>query len=232
MPVATLDYPKTKLVMEVTNPVEQEYRLKACGKEPWTTAFIEAIPPSAIFWDIGANVGPYSLVAVAHGLNVLAIEPSFANYATLCRNLGLNNMLDRCTALCLALGETTRFDWLHYQDTRSGAASHTIGGERTKFFHRQRIWVWSWDQLAGMMGLPADRPWYAKIDVDGGEVAALKGASQVLRQMQGVVVEMRADQEEAITALLLAAGLKLAERFAERDGKPMAGLAYGRFERG
>ncbi len=232
MPIATLDYPKTKLVMEFTNPVEQEYRLKAVTKEPWTVAFIESAPAGAIFWDIGANVGPYTLVAVAHGLSVLAIEPSFANYATLCRNLGLNNMLDRCTALCLALGETTRFDWMHYQDTRSGAASHTIGGERTKYFHRQRIWVWAWDQLAGMMGLPADVPWYAKIDVDGNEITVLKGASQVLRQMQGVMIEMRADQEEAITALLVAAGLKLAERFAERGGKPMPGLAYGRFERG
>ncbi len=232
MSIATLDYPKARLVMEVSNPIEEQYRARAVGKEPWTTTFIEAAPPGAIFWDIGANVGPYSLVAVAHGLNVLAIEPSFANYATLCRNLGLNNMLDRCTALCLALGETTRFDWLHYQDTRSGAASHTIGGERTKFFHRQRIWVWAWDELVALMGLPPDLPWYAKIDVDGGEVATLRGASAVLRQMQGVMIEMRADQEEAITAMLVAAGLKLAERFAERGGKPMPGMAYGRFERG
>ncbi len=232
MPIATLDYPKTKLVLETTNPIEQTYRAHACAKEPWTLSFIEAIPDGALFWDVGANVGPYTLVAVSRGLDVLAIEPGFNNYASLCRNLAMNQMLDRCLVLCLALGETGRLDWLHYQDARSGAGSHVLGGERKQFFHKQRIPVWRWDDLAAWMGIPTERPQYAKLDVDGGELAALKGAPGILTVLRGLIVEMHAEQEAEMTALLTANGLRLAERFDERDGKPLGGIAYGRFERG
>ena len=46
-------------------PPQKAYRLNACRKEPWTVAFIEAMPANSRFWDIGANVGSYALVAAA-----------------------------------------------------------------------------------------------------------------------------------------------------------------------
>jgi FkbM family methyltransferase len=231
--IATLDYPKAKLVMEAENQVEQTYRLHACAKEPWTVAFVESIPAGGIFWDIGANTGPYSLIAASRNLTVVAVEPACNNYAALCRNLALNNYLNRAIVLCCALGDRTGFDWLHYRDLRQGAASHVIGGVRTQFFHKQLIPLWTWDELWPRLPLPPDRPHYAKIDVDGGEVGLLKGASQTLQRpaLAGILIEMQDAQEPEITKLLAAAGWKLAERFNERNGQPIPGLAYGRFAR-
>src|SRR3972149_9213472 len=112
MPIAHLDYKPAKLAMENTCQIEQEYRIHACNKEPWTVAFIENIPPGAVFWDIGANTGAYSLIAAHRNLTTIAIEPGCNNYAALCRNLAMNNLLEACVVLCLALGEKSGFAWL------------------------------------------------------------------------------------------------------------------------
>src|SRR3990167_10175286 len=190
MSITHLDYKPVKLSMECTNQVEENYRVVACAKEPWTMAFIDSIPAEATFWDLGANVGPYTLVAASRGLRVVAIEPGFNNYATLCRNLAMNNLLDRVITLCLAVGERTGFDWFHYQDTRSGAADHILGSVRKQFFHRQLVAVWALDDLAPRLPL-AEGPYYLKIDVDAGELAVLKGAPAFLRKddLRGIICE-------------------------------------------
>lgn len=231
MPIAALDYSSAKLVMEMNNQIEEAFRIRACAKEPWTVEFIEQIPEGSIFWDIGANTGPYTLIATHRNLITVAIEPGFNSYAALCRNLAMNNMLDRCLSLCVALGEKTCYDWFHYQDMRQGAANHMLGGIRKQFFHKQLVSVWAWDQLIKQLPLPKDRPQYAKMDVDGGELMALKGAAKILSQMPGCLIEMPEEDESEIIKLLENTGLRLATRYDHRDGKPIANIAYGRFER-
>src|SRR6266446_5011490 len=73
-------------------------------KEPQTIAWIDAMEHGAILWDIGANVGCYSLYAAKRGLRVIAFEPSAANYAVLIRNIRLNQMQLPIDAYCIALG--------------------------------------------------------------------------------------------------------------------------------
>lgn len=232
MTVAHLDYKPVKLAMEATNPLEATYRLKAVAKEPWTAEFIEAIPAGGVYWDVGANTGPYALVAAHHNLTTIAIEPGFNNYAALCRNLAMNQLLERCLTLCLALGEVTGVAWLDYSDMRQGGASHSLGQTRRQHFHRQLVQVWRWDELAQRLPLPEDRPQYAKIDVDGNELIVLRGAGEFLSQLTGLIVEMHGPHEPGIIELLTAAGFRLTERYNERNGEPIPDMAYGRFERG
>lgn len=241
MPIRNLDYKPARLSIEVMNEVEHAYREGAVEKEPWTVSFIEAIPAGAVFWDIGANTGPYSLIAAYRNLTTIAIEPGFNNYAALCRNLAMNGLLDRCICLCAALGEQSHFDWLHYQDTRQGAAHHVLGGARKQFFHKQLVAVWSWDELAARIPLPPDRPQYAKVDVDGGEMAVLRGASKALQRLTGIMVEMHdgtdptddtPTDQKAITKCLQKAGFRLVATYDQRAGGKIPGIVYGRFERG
>src|SRR3990167_440649 len=104
MSIVTLDYAGAKLNMELTNPVEEQFRVCAVSKEPWTVAFIEAIPEGAVFWDIVANVGGYTLIAARRPITTIAIEPAPNSYAALFRNLAMNNLLGRALILCTALG--------------------------------------------------------------------------------------------------------------------------------
>src|SRR3990167_7136513 len=179
MTVQHLDYTPHRIEMEVTNPVEQAYRISACAKEPWTVDFIERIPAGATFWDIGACVGSYTLIAIMRGLRTVAVEPFYESYRGLCRNLALNNKLAQCVTVCGAVGQQTGWDWLHLQDMRSGAASHVLGGDKKLFLHRQLVPVYSLDDLFRVVP-QAPGPAYLKIDVDGHELPLLKGGTAVL----------------------------------------------------
>ncbi len=234
MPVKPLDYAGARVEMDVSNEVEQTYRIGACAKEPWTVDFIESIPTGGTFWDIGACVGSYALIAVARGLRTVAVEPFFANYAGLCRNLALNNWLARCVTICGAVGTQTGWEWLHIQDMRSGAASHVLGGSKKLFFHQHMVPVYSLDDLFAVVPeAPEPGPHYLKIDVDGGEANVLAGGAEVLKRadLAGIMLEMQLDQEPELIRVLAAHGWKVAARYDQRDGQSIAGVAYARFER-
>ncbi len=60
--------------------------------EPKTLEWISQFQPSDILFDIGANVGMYSIwAAVTRDISVISIEPESQNYAVLNKNILLNN---------------------------------------------------------------------------------------------------------------------------------------------
>ncbi len=231
MSIQTLDYPNAKIQMNVTNDIEQQFRVMSAGKEPWTTAFIEAIPADGTFWDVGANVGGYTLIAASRNLRTIAIEPMYANVHALLQNLALNNFLDRVLVLPGGVGPMTGFDWFHFNDLRPGSAHHVVGGQRKLSFHRQLIQVWTLDNLAGKLAL--DSPSYLKIDTDGGELAVLAGAREFLRspKLQGVMIELPDQIEKQAEVLMNEAGLVRIARHNERQGKSIGPISYGHFVR-
>jgi FkbM family methyltransferase len=233
VPIVKLDYKGADLSIENNTPIEQAYRICAASKEPWTVDFIESIPKGAVFWDIGACVGGYTMIALSRGLNVVAVEPAFQNYATLCRNLAMNSMLDKGINLCAALGPADGWVWLHLQDARSGSGGHSLNGSaRKSSLHKVLVKSIAWDTLLDWLPWSGDLPHYAKIDVEGGEATILQGAPRMLQLLRSLIVEMPLTVEKDITDTLQAAGLRLAQRFDQRADKQIVGVAYGRFERG
>src|SRR5690242_18001790 len=226
--------------MEKVSDVEVAYRIKAVNKEPWTVKFIESIDPkTGVFYDIGANVGPYSLIAASRGVATVAVEPSFSNYAALCRNLALNNILDQLVVVPLAISSGHGLLWFKYQDMRQGAANHILSAEqKNPYFHQQKMLVLKLDELIGIFSLPM--PTHIKVDTDGGELDVLKGAEQVLasKELQGLMVEMPTvplhpdtteTAEQQITAYLAEHGWDLVERFDHRGDVKIGSICYGRF---
>ena len=60
-------------------------------KEPETLAWIDTIPHGSVLWDIGANIGIYSLYAAkTRNCTVYAFEPSIFNLEVLGRNIFIN----------------------------------------------------------------------------------------------------------------------------------------------
>ena len=64
-------------------------------KEPETLEWIDNFDSNGktIFWDIGANIGLYSIYAATKfdSLDIFAFEPSTSNLRVLSRNISLNN---------------------------------------------------------------------------------------------------------------------------------------------
>lgn len=228
---AYLDYPNSDLIIQATTKWERGFRAEACSKEPWTVAWIESMQAGSVFWDIGANVGSYALIAAYRGIYTVALEPGYASYAALCNNVLANRLEDRVTPICAAICEGAGIAPLAYRSTESGAASHAFGGQAVKkSAGTLPTLALSVDDLVSMR-VPA--PTHMLIDVDGAEPAVLAGAARTLREhAASLMIEVQAEQEETITNLLSSFGYAEHERFTERNGKLMGGLAYVRYERG
>jgi hypothetical protein len=62
-------------------------------KEPETLEWIDSMPEHCVLWDVGANIGIYSLYAAqSKGAKVFAFEPSIFNLELLARNIHTNKL--------------------------------------------------------------------------------------------------------------------------------------------
>ena len=84
-------------------------------KEPDTIQWIDSFEENSEFWDIGANIGVYSLYGANRKIKVTAFEPSASNYYILTKNIEINGFDDQILAtfasgLKLATGSVTDLD--------------------------------------------------------------------------------------------------------------------------
>ena len=155
-------------------------------KEPCTLEWLGDLRTDQVLLDVGANVGVYTVWASAiRRATVIALEPEAENYALLNRNIRLNNVADRVTALPLALSNVDEASHLYIRDTRIGGSNHSAG-ESLDFAlrpvestFRQGCFLYRLDTLIhrGVLQVPD----HIKIDVDGFEHRVIEGAANTLR---------------------------------------------------
>lgn len=238
VPILRLDYPGAEIAIMAVSRWERGFRAHACAKEPWTIAWIEGMGPGEAMWDVGANVGPYALIAGKRGLNVVAFEPALPNYAPLVQNVSLNRLEERITSLPLALGATTDLATFAYRTCERGAAGHAFDGEgvyrggKRQAVLRQQVLRFRADDL--IYREPAlSVPDHLKLDVDGAEEDVLKGATRLLadRRLRTMMIEIPRAAEQRIAEFLSRFGWRLADRYDEREGRPIVDIVYGLFLR-
>ena len=229
--VARMDYPRANIKIRSTSEEIVHLRLRPLAKEPWTVEWVEqSLGSGDVLYDIGANVGNYALIAAAiSDARVVAIEPAYATYASLCENVQLNGFGERVIALPVVLGETARLGSLSYRDTEAGAAIHSLDGSGGVY--DQPVLVFALDDLIRTFDLP--KPTLIKLDVDGAEGMVLAGATETLRDptLRSLLVEVEDEQTDAVLRAVDAAGLKLERRIDERYGEKLPGVWYGVFGR-
>jgi FkbM family methyltransferase len=231
--VATLDYSGASIRVHVQSPAVVRLRLRVVEKEPWTMDWLERrLEPSDAFYDVGANVGVYSLVAasIRPGVKVVAIEPAPANFDALCRNLVLNDLAERVVPLPVVLADQTRLAVLDLADLSPGAAEHALDGAGGAAY-RQPVLAYRLDDLLATFSLPT--PTLMKIDVDGAEDVVLAGAAATLArpELRSLVIELDAARGEEVVRLVERHGFALNARFDTRQGVPLPGIWYGIFDR-
>lgn len=160
-------------------------------KEPDTVAWISKMKAGEVFFDVGANIGSYSVLAGAMGLRVYSFEPEAENYALLVKNLHLNNV--NGNAYCVAISNNKKIGVLFGGQTGVGGACHSFDqsidhelSERNSKFIQGCLGV-TLDDLVND-GLPV--PDYVKIDVDGLEHLVIEGATNILSRVKGLLVEV------------------------------------------
>jgi FkbM family methyltransferase len=146
-----------------------------------------------IFWDIGANIGYFSLLAAAalqHSGRVIAFEPGRVAYARLTDNIGLNPFRN-ITTFNLAVTDREGETALHLAaGTADGCAS--LYGAGPEVTAREICRTVSLDGFAPSHALPG--PDFIKIDVEGAELFVLRGAREMLAVSRPLVlVELKAE---------------------------------------
>ena len=173
-------------------------------KQPEVPPWIESFEPGDVFWDVGANVGAYSLYAATRpGVKVLAFEPEASNYYVLTKNVALNNVWKMVTPYNFALAEGTEFSVLSSFHSAIGGSKHAFGDpmdsweEDDPVIMQQGMVAFGIDQLVDEYEFP--RPTHLKVDVDGIEEMILAGAPKTLRHpdLKSVHIEVQKYKPEA-----------------------------------
>jgi FkbM family methyltransferase len=215
-----IDYNDIDMVFFTPNSLCQ-YRVKSfSSKEPKTLDWIDSFEDNAVVWDVGANIGLYSIYAAkAKSVQVFAFEPSVFNLEFLAKNIYANGLQEKVKIFPLALSGKTDFNLFKMNNPVWGGALSAFGvdydqsgGEFNTSFE-YTIAGLSADKAKEVFKIP--QPNHIKIDVDGIEHLILSGAKKVLGRVDTVLIEIDENfgkQSEDSKKYLTDAGLTLFER--------------------
>lgn len=188
-------------------------------KEPETLEWIDNIPEGSVLWDVGANIGIYSIYAAkARHCSVYAFEPSVFNLEVLARNIFLNQLKNVCI-VPIALSNQTGPNQLKMTSVEWGGALSTFGetygwdGKNIQCIFEFTSLGITIDSVKRALAIPD--PDYIKLDVDGIEHLILSGGPNILAGIKGILIEVNDafnEQAQQCQNLLSQAGLKLLEK--------------------
>jgi FkbM family methyltransferase len=196
--------------------------LRTCERDVERT-FLGLLSPGDVVYDIGANIGWYTLLAarrVGPAGRVLAFEPSLANARYVQRNAASNGLAN-VTVVPAAV--TDRDGWATFLDNGSlegrlekdddDAQAARRAARGRKSHGTLPVPVLALDTWIAATGQAP--PSVVKIDVEGAEIGALRGMGETLRSAgPTLVIELHATRT-AVADLLDEAGYD--HRPIERD---------------
>ena len=182
---------------------EKIMTIGAFGAELDTVEWIESIPECSCFWDIGANVGIFSMIAAKNINHVYSFEPHAFTYSTLMKNLQYNDMTDKVSAFQIALCDCTRIDMLNMSSNLSGSDCNSFGNNvdqfgRTVNNHSYNIMGYTIDDFIKIFN--PIFPTHIKIDVDGLEPQILRRGIETFNShmLKSVIFETKGPEERIV----------------------------------
>jgi FkbM family methyltransferase len=162
---------------------------------PVQEVFSQYLKPGDIFYDIGANVGFFTIVAakiVGSAGKVYAFEPEAVNAATVRRNAQMNDYA-HVTVVEKAVSRTTGVEKLWLTENCGG---HTLASVGTVSDAKKSITVdtVSIDDLIDKKLI--EPPTFVKIDVEGAEIDVLNGMTQTIKEYQPMIIYEVDDREK------------------------------------
>ncbi|MBI3849682.1 MAG: FkbM family methyltransferase [Verrucomicrobia bacterium] len=203
-------------------------------EEPETVRWLDSINQDDCLWDVGANVGLYSVYAARfRKCRVYAFEPESQNFALLVENIALNQVGENCQPACLAISEKTGLGNLRVRYVTKGGAYNlfdtpdsdlakekdlpesikaVMKNTSEKSSLRQMVWGISLDDL--LIHHKLEAPTHLKIDVDGLEPWIIQGGQTLLDQkrLRTILIELnkKSNRDMAIPENLASKGFQLA----------------------
>jgi FkbM family methyltransferase len=164
-------------------------------KEPETIAWIDMLNDQDTLFDVGANIGLYSMLATKKGARVVAFEPDPQNFFVLTTNIQVNTLFEQIVPLNIAVSDKSAIDFLYMTQFSFGSGVSSFGEEPqaggSAIFQgtKQAVRSSSIDDFVRMFSQYA--PTVIKIDVDGLEAKIVLSATEVLKSkmLRSLLVE-------------------------------------------
>ena len=182
-------------------------------KEPETLEWIDSFQEkeNLIFWDIGANIGLYSIYNyLKHPKSTtIAFEPSSSNLRVLTRNISINNLEKNIKVVTNPLtNKKNIFQEMKEGQFVEGGALNSFG-EKFDFEGKEFKATMKYNLLGTNMNYLIDNkildiPDYIKIDVDGIEHLILEGGDKFLnnKKVKSLSIEINENFKEQYDKVL------------------------------
>ena len=151
--------------------------------------------PPQLFIDIGANYGTHSLLFLTHQIQTITFEPNAACYDYLNEICSLNHL--RPDLRTLALGDTSGEIEIRFPEKETWLGSVNSRVQQTMVSDQKIVSsIVPIERLDSVIETERPRRVLMKIDVEGNELAVLKGAERFLDQLQpNVILECFRDED-------------------------------------
>lgn len=190
--IVKLDYHKPISMVVLNKPTY--HRKFSCQKEPTTVKWIEKyLNDNEVFYDIGANVGAYSLLAasIKKNVKVFSFEPSFSTFYALCLNIYENKLSDQIIPFSIALSDKNQIGDFNYvsiyknmSGIEPGLAFHFAEKDIYGVSEKYKVDLTLKQIFMRLDNFTIDNnypiPNMIKIDVDGIEFEILSNAKNIL----------------------------------------------------
>lgn len=148
-------------------------------------------------WDVGANIGYFSIYAAKKGLRVLAFEPDQMSANIINKNIYLNNLSNKLLSIPVALNDETKISSFYMRQFLPANAYNTFDRANNQWGVKYKP-----EFTQGAVGMRGDdivfddslshfkNPDFIKIDVDGNEYKVLKGMEKILSNTKYICIEL------------------------------------------
>ena len=160
----------------------------------YTTIFIGLIAKVNTFFDIGANIGYYSILGckINTSLKVYAFEPSRGVMIFMCENLKINNLLDKVIVEPIELSDVGgKIDFYEMRNLKfptiyNLSGEHNIGTKKNRITNKIETESTTLDEyLSNKKVSSVD---LIKLDTEGAEYQILKGGAATLDKNRPIII--------------------------------------------
>jgi len=156
--------------------------------------WIDTFNNKDIFYDIGSNIGMFSIYAAKKKIKTYCFEPHYSNLDDLQHNIYLNKVEDYINVVPLPLNETVKKVSIDLRDLTSSSARNEISHLKSDYNNELksvlRLNTISFSikhLIQNNLILP---PTKVKLDVDGVEFLILKGFEDLLSNVDEILLEL------------------------------------------
>jgi FkbM family methyltransferase len=190
------DYLGIKYHLEINNTVGSRLFYFGEYERDNIESCLNILKSGSVFFDIGANIGIYSLSAAKLGAKVFAFEPNPRVFADLESNIKLNNGLHVETFNCACSEIDGEVSFTVAADSAYSSLHPTAYNSDTwEFRQEEQVTVSSKKVDTLVKELNIDIVDLCKIDVEGGELNVLLGMQKTLNEQRIKALQLEINED-------------------------------------